>query len=35
MVDETGYYIVNLSTNTTVINKNYKTKNNNLVVYGC
>jgi len=35
MVDETGYYIVNLSTNTTVVSKNYKTKNNNLVVYGC
>jgi len=35
MVDETGYYIVNLSTNTTVVSKNYKTKNNNLVLYGC
>ena len=35
MVDETGYYIVSLSTNTTVVSKNYKTKNNNLVVYGC
>jgi len=35
MVDESGYYIVNLSTNTTVVSKNYKTKNNNLVIYGC
>ena len=35
MVDETGYYIVSLSTNTTVVSKNYKTKNNNLVIYGC
>jgi len=35
MVDETGYYIISLSTNTTVVSKNYKTKNNNLVVYGC
>jgi len=35
MVDETGYYIVSLSTNTTVVSKNYKTKNNGLVVYGC
>jgi len=35
MVDETGYYIVSLSTNTTVVSKNYKTKNSNLVVYGC
>ncbi|OUM56696.1 hypothetical protein PIROE2DRAFT_18575, partial [Piromyces sp. E2] len=35
MIDETGYYIVSLSTNTTVVSKNYKTKNNNLVVYGC
>ncbi|OUM70361.1 hypothetical protein PIROE2DRAFT_1501 [Piromyces sp. E2] len=30
MIDETGYYIVNLSTNTTVVSKN-----NNLVVYDC
>jgi len=35
MVDETGYYIVNLSTNTTISSKNYKTKNNNFVIYGC
>ncbi|ORX36986.1 hypothetical protein BCR32DRAFT_288590, partial [Anaeromyces robustus] len=35
MVDETGYYIVSLSTNTTVVSKNYKTKNNGLIVYGC
>jgi len=35
MIDETGYYIVSLSTNTTVVSKNYKTKNNNLVIYGC
>ncbi|ORX65102.1 scaffoldin [Anaeromyces robustus] len=35
MVDETGYYIVSLSINTTVVSKNYKTKNNGLVVYGC
>ena len=35
MVDETSYYIVNLSTNTTVVSKNYKTKNNNLTLYGC
>eukprot|EP00833_Pecoramyces_ruminatium_P002734 jgi/Orpsp1_1/1176766/evm.model.c7180000058915.1 len=35
MVDRTGYYIVSLSTNTTVVSKNYKTKNNSLVVYGC
>ncbi|ORX42352.1 scaffoldin [Piromyces finnis] len=35
MIDETGYYIVSLSTNTTVVSKNYKTKNNKLVIYGC
>jgi len=35
MIDETGYYIISLSTNTTVVSKNYKTKNNNLVIYGC
>jgi len=35
MVDQTGYYIVSLSTNTTVVSKNYKTKNNSLVIYGC
>jgi len=35
MVDQTGYYIISLSTNTTVVSKNYKTKNNNIVVYGC
>jgi len=35
MIDETGYYIISLSTNTTVVNKNYKNKNNNLVIYGC
>ena len=35
MVDETGYYIVSLSTNTTVVSKNYKTKNNNIVIYDC
>jgi len=35
MVDQTGYYIVSLSTNTTVVSKNYKTKNSKLVLYGC
>ncbi|ORX42351.1 scaffoldin [Piromyces finnis] len=35
MIDETGYYIVSLSTNTNVVSKNYKTKNNKLVIYGC
>jgi len=35
MVDQTGYYIVSLSTNTTVVSKNYKTKNSNIIVYGC
>jgi len=35
MVDQTGYYIISRSTNSTVVSKNYKAKNNNLVVYGC
>eukprot|EP00833_Pecoramyces_ruminatium_P001014 jgi/Orpsp1_1/1175046/evm.model.c7180000052415.1 len=35
MIDQTGYYIISLSTNTTVISKNYKTKSNNIVIYGC
>ncbi|KAG4100400.1 hypothetical protein H8356DRAFT_1036090 [Neocallimastix lanati (nom. inval.)] len=35
MVDQTGFYIISLSTNTTVVSKNYKNKNNNIVVYGC
>ena len=35
MVDETGYYIVSLSTNTTVVSKNYKIKNSGLIMYGC
>jgi len=35
MVDQTGYYIISLSTNNTVIAKNYKNKNNSLVIYGC
>jgi len=35
MVDETGYNIVNLSTNTTVVGKNFKSKNSGLVIYGC
>jgi len=35
MVDKTGFYIVSLATNTTVVSKNYKTKNSNIVVYGC
>eukprot|EP00833_Pecoramyces_ruminatium_P010081 jgi/Orpsp1_1/1184113/evm.model.c7180000088062.1 len=35
MIDQTGYYIISLSTNTTVISKNYKMKNNNIVIYGC
>jgi len=34
-MDETGYTIVSLSTNTTVVSKNYKIKNSGLVVYGC
>jgi len=35
MVDQTGFYIISLSTNTTVVSKNYKNKNNSIVVYGC
>jgi len=35
MVDQTGYYIISRSSNSTVVSKNYKAKNSNLVVYGC
>jgi len=35
MVDQTGFYIISLSTNTTVVSKNYKNKNNSIVIYGC
>ena len=35
MVTQTGYYIVNISTNTTVNINNNKFKNNQYVIYGC
>jgi len=35
LIETTGYYIVNLSTNSTIQNKQYHGKNNNIVIYGC
>jgi len=35
MVDQTGYYIINMDTNTTIGRRIYRSKNINLVMYAC
>jgi len=35
IVDNTGYYIVSINSNSTVVSKDIKNKRGNLVVYGC
>jgi len=35
IIDQTGYYIVSRATNMTAVSRNYKTKNSNMVIYGC